>query len=214
MSVTDHSAALNEIPTSDHSTTRLSLLLRMRDVADDGAWDEFVAMYAPRIFCWCRKFGLQEADAADATQMVLLKLVDHLARFEYDAKQGRFRSWLKTITRHVAVDVHRKWVQRTDGEPEVLIGNVLDDEPSPADELYQAIETAWKEDVLRQAEARVQLLVQPETWQAYWLCCREQLPAQAVAEKLGLSVSMVYVGKSRVLKSLRAEVQRLDPDGD
>lgn len=190
--------------------------MRIRDVGDQSAWREFVDCYAPRILGWCRKFGLQEADAADAAQMVLLKLVDQLKRFDYDEKQGRFRAWLKTMTRHIAVDVHRKWGRRgTGGDGRttgVLLEDIADDEITPADELYEAIEAAWQEDVLRLAEARIQILVQPETWRAYWLCCREQLPAPAVAELLEWTLSNVYVAKSRVLKLLRSEVQRLDPE--
>ena len=66
---------LSEIPEHSESATRVSLLLRMRDVSDNGSWREFVECYGPRVLGWCRKCGLQEADAADATQMVLLKLV-------------------------------------------------------------------------------------------------------------------------------------------
>lgn len=172
--------------------------------------------YAPRILGWCRRFGLQEADAADAAQMVLLKLVDQLKGFEYDEKRGRFRAWLKTLTRNIAIDVHRKWGARArDGlAADIQLEEIADHALNPAEGLFQAIEAGWRDDILRLAETRVQLLVQPETWQVYWLCCRERKRVAEVAESLKLTVSNVYVSKSRVLKLLRGEIQRLDPDGN
>src|SRR5947209_2478785 len=53
------------------SQTRASLLSRLRkDPGDSSAWDEFVDRYGPRIRSWCRRWGLQEADAEDVTQIV------------------------------------------------------------------------------------------------------------------------------------------------
>lgn len=192
------------------SATRLSLLFRVRDISDNGSWREFVQCYAPRVFDWCRKFGLQDADAADATQMVLLKLVDCLQRFEYDPEQGRFRSWLKTVTRNVAADVGRQWRERGLGVEVIEIAGAVDGQLSPDEELYQAIESAFREEMLRAAEERVRLRVHPATWQAYWLCCREQITAPAAAARLEIAVTDVYVAKSRVLKQLRAEIGRLN----
>src|ERR1043166_7081541 len=45
--------------------TRASLLLRVRDLEDTQAWQEFVRIYTPLVFGHCARHGLQEADAAD-----------------------------------------------------------------------------------------------------------------------------------------------------
>jgi len=45
--------------------TRASLLLRLRDAQDGEAWREFVDLYAPLVYGYARKQGLQDADAAD-----------------------------------------------------------------------------------------------------------------------------------------------------
>ncbi len=78
-------------------TTSLTLLGRLRqDPKDQTARSEFVARYAPRILHWCRGWGLQESDARDVTQEVLLKLNRLIATFVYDPS-GSFRGWLKTL---------------------------------------------------------------------------------------------------------------------
>lgn len=56
---------------NDAPATRLSLLVRLCDARDDGAWSQFVDIYAPLVYGYARKHGLQDADAADLTQDVL-----------------------------------------------------------------------------------------------------------------------------------------------
>jgi len=43
--------------------TRLSLIVRLRDLQDQQAWAQFVELYAPPIYGYARKRGLQDADA-------------------------------------------------------------------------------------------------------------------------------------------------------
>ena len=59
------------------SETRPSLLARIRDLGDRLGWSEFVDIYAPLIYGFARKSGLQDADAADLTQEVLRGLPDN-----------------------------------------------------------------------------------------------------------------------------------------
>lgn len=193
-----------------NSATRLSLLLRVRDLSDRGAWQDFVECYAPRVFAWCLRFKLQDADAADATQMVLMKLVEGLRSFEYDPQQGRFRGWLKTVTRHVAADVARSWRERGTGDSQFLITLENLEQPDAADALLEEVELGYQRELLRRAAIGVQVRVQPKTWDAYRLTCEEQLAALQVAEQLGMPVSEVYVSKSRVLKMLREEIRKID----
>ena len=69
---------------SETPATRLSLLVRLRDARDDGAWSQFVEIYAPLVYGFARKHGLQDADAADLTQDVLQAVSGAIREFEYD----------------------------------------------------------------------------------------------------------------------------------
>src|SRR6516162_6197459 len=80
--------------------TRASLLVRLRDGGDTGAWREFVHLYAPIIYGFARKRGLQDADAADLMQEVLRSVSLAAKRLEYDPARGSFRGWLFTVTRN------------------------------------------------------------------------------------------------------------------
>src|SRR5438309_7512848 len=83
--------------------TSNSLLVRLRQGDDHAAWAEFVRRYGQQIYRWCRAFGLQEADAEDVTQTVLVKLTDKLRAFCYDPSRS-FRAYLKTLTHYAWVD--------------------------------------------------------------------------------------------------------------
>src|ERR1700751_462217 len=80
--------------------TRASLLVRLRDGGNVGAWQEFVRLYAPIIYGFARKRGLQDADAADLMQDVLRSVSSAVPRLEYDPVRGTFRGWLFTVTRN------------------------------------------------------------------------------------------------------------------
>jgi RNA polymerase sigma-70 factor (ECF subfamily) len=56
--------------------------------ADQSAWGEFVDRYGRKIYGWCRHWGLQEPDAEDVTQDVLLKLAEKMRTFAYDASDS------------------------------------------------------------------------------------------------------------------------------
>jgi RNA polymerase sigma-70 factor (ECF subfamily) len=52
---------------ADSPVTRPSLLVRIRDLENQRAWEEFVEIYTPLVYGFGRKAGLQEADATDVT---------------------------------------------------------------------------------------------------------------------------------------------------
>lgn len=87
------------------SRTGTTLLVLLRDPADPQAWNAFVERYTPKVLAWCRQWGLQAADARDVTQEVLYKLAEGLRRCPYDPAKGRFRGWLKAVTRNAWADL-------------------------------------------------------------------------------------------------------------
>ncbi len=56
---------------ADVPATQPSLLIRLGDKQDTVAWGQFVEVYAPLVYGFARKHGMQDADAADLTQEVM-----------------------------------------------------------------------------------------------------------------------------------------------
>ncbi len=77
-------------------TSTTLLLMVKQEPHNQMAWAEFVDRYSHLIFRWCRAWGLQEAEAEDVTQDVLLELARQMRTFTYDPS-GSFRAWLRVI---------------------------------------------------------------------------------------------------------------------
>ena len=189
--------------------TSASLLARLRqETTDQAAWAEFVRRYSRQIYRWCRAWHLQEADAQDVTQTVLLKLAEQLRTFTYDPSQS-FRAYLKTLT-------HRAWCNFLDSRRRLGAGSgdtaVLELLRTVAarDDLVEHLKEEFDRELLDEAMARVQRRVEAHTWEAFCLTAVDGLSGAAVAEQLGLKVATVFKAKSKVQKMLRDEVRRLE----
>ena len=78
--------------------TSATLLERLNDRSDSGAWRRLVDLYSPLIKAWLRHHGVSASDAEDLTQDVLGVVVREVARFQHNGRPGAFRTWLRTIT--------------------------------------------------------------------------------------------------------------------
>jgi RNA polymerase sigma-70 factor (ECF subfamily) len=191
----------------------VTLLGRLRAAPDDpAAWAEFVASYGRKVHLWCRAWGLQEADAQDVTQNVLLKLAGRMRDFAYDPGKS-FRAWLKTLAHHAWQDflTAQRKPGRGTGDDAVLERLAA---VAAGDDLVRRLDEAFDQELLQEAAARVRLRVEPRTWEAFRLLAVEGLAGAEVAAELGMKVATVFVARSKVQRMLREEVARLDRAGD
>ena len=187
--------------------TRVTLLALLRqEPSDQAGWDEFVERYGRHIYRWCRQWKLQDADAEDVTQDVLVKLTQKLRTFAYDPSRS-FRGWLKTVAHHAWRDFadSRRHAQRAAGDSQELMLTL-----EAREDLAQKLEEAFDLELLEAANVRVRLRVAPHTWEAFRLVALEGLPANDVAARVHLQVAMVYVAKGKVQKMLREEIGKLE----
>jgi RNA polymerase sigma factor (sigma-70 family) len=189
-------------------STNPTLLARLRrDPSNTADWDEFVEHYGRHIYRWCRQWGLQDADAEDVAQEILLKLARKLRDFAYDSKSS-FRGWLKTIAHHAWRDFADN-KQRTGAIAGDKTWELLQSVEA-RDNLVQKLEEAFDYELLEIAKVQVRLRVAPHTWEAFRLVAFEGLPVAEVAAKVHMQAAMIYVAKSKVQKMLREEIQKLE----
>jgi RNA polymerase sigma-70 factor (ECF subfamily) len=191
------------------SATSPSLLGRLQQQpTDEAAWQEFVSRYAPRLLGWCRQWRLQDADAQDVTQMVLTRLAQRIQAFVYDPSRS-FRGWLRTLAQHAWSDFVSASQRggRGSGDSETLhcLNSI-----SARDDLVARLEAEFDHEVLAEASARVQLRVEPESWEAFRLITLEGLSGNEAAHKLSKEVAAVFKARSRVQALLRDEIRKLE----
>jgi RNA polymerase sigma-70 factor (ECF subfamily) len=183
--------------------TPSSLLERLRQPFDPEAWAQFVTLYAPVIFSWGRRAGLQEADAADLVQEVLVTLLRVLPTFTYDRHKS-FRRWLRTVT----LNNWRRRRKHPAGRPVNGPGGELDPVAVP-DDLEAFWETEYQQHLVQQALRIMRTDFEETTWKACWEVVVSDRPAAEVAAELGLTVGAVYAAKFRVVNRLRRELEGL-----
>ena len=194
---------------ADPPTTRPSLLVRLRDARDGQAWGQFVDVYAPLIYGYARRRGLQDADAADLTQEVLGRVARSAARLDYDPARGTFRGWLFRVVRNELADFGTARKRHRPGSGDTAVKRRLEEEPAPsADEVAE-----WEREYERQLFARacdqVRRDFQESTWQAFWLTAIHGKSGKDVAGVLGVSTAAVYLAKRRVTERLKEQIDYL-----
>jgi RNA polymerase sigma-70 factor (ECF subfamily) len=195
--------------------TRPSLLLRLRDPADQEAWRQFVDLYAPLIYRFARKHGLQDADAADLAQVVFQALTRCLPDLAYDPRQGPFRGWLFGVVRnqlHKQLARQKRWPQGT-GAADAQ--EQLEQQPARPDQEAALWEQEYQRQVFVWAADQVRGGFEESSWQAFWRTAVEGQGGRETAQALGMTVGAVYTAKSRVLDRIRKVIQRFQfEEGD
>lgn len=199
---------------SDPNRTRATLLARLADPGQAGqaAWTEFVDVYGGMVVRWCRRWGLQEADAGDVTQQVLLKLAGRMSGFAYDPGRS-FRAWLKTVTRHALLDFEADRRRGAAGTGDSGVYRALMAVEARAD-LERRIEDGYDRELLEEAMRRARARVAPHTWEAFRLTAVDGMPAAEVAARLSMRVGTVYEARRSVTAKVREERERLEAEQD
>src|SRR5438067_91165 len=155
--------------------TRVSLLVRLRDPQDAAAWKQFVDLYAPLVYGYARKQGLQDADAADLSQDVLGAVVGAVGRLEYDPQRGSFRNWLFTVVRRRLSNWRRDPRNRLVDRNDSATQQVLEQYPAAQEEaVWEAEwEAEYEHRLFAWACEQVRPSVTEVTWQAFWRTAME-----------------------------------------
>ena len=210
--VSDYGSSLSlvsqEIVMTDFPQTRSSLIAQVQSPEDREAWDQFVLIYRPVIYRMARRRGMQDADAQDLVQTVFMRLAASIQRWEKTDPETKFRHWLRRVARNAIVSAFsRQPKDAAAGGSEML--NLLAEQPEIAKDVEQELATeAMREQYLR-AAAVVKTDVDGDTWRAFELTVVRGQSCDEAAALLGKSVGAVYAARSRVMRRLREQVQRL-----
>jgi RNA polymerase sigma-70 factor (ECF subfamily) len=189
-------------------TTRISLLLKLRDENDQVAWERFVTLYAPVVYGFARRKGLRDADAADMAQDVLLSVVQQMRKWTYSSERGSFRGWLFTIARNRLKNWRSSTARRMDATGGDDHHDALQAETDPVSDVEEW-DAQYAQQVLHLAADIVREQVSEQTWLAFEMTALAGTSGAAAAESLGISVGAVYLARGRVMARLKEQVQQI-----
>ena len=187
--------------------THPSLLVRLRDGSDERAWMTFVEIYQPLIYGLLRQRKLQDADAHEIAQEVLLAVSRSIQRWEIAEERGSFRGWLATVTRNLMVNYLIRQSRQPVGSGDSRVWKQIDETPLTVTEHSVLFDLEEKRRIFRWAAEKIRLEVRPDHWTAFWMSAVDGKTAAEVSAETGMSVGLVYVSRNRVMKRLRELIE-------
>ena len=196
---------------TDIPETRDSLLLRLVDHYDFVAWEQFARPYRPLVYGVARRNGLQDADAQDVAQQVMISVSKALPIWERRDEKKRFRHWLLRIARNATINMlTRRPMDRAVGGSGVAGADLVEAESK----LDSQIDHEYRRQLFRLAAERVQAQSDETTWKAFAMTTIEGFSIMEAAVKLGRTEAVIYASRSRIMRRLRDAVRKLEAEGD
>ncbi|MEM8944999.1 MAG: RNA polymerase sigma factor [Planctomycetota bacterium] len=204
---------------ADPSVTSTELL-RQAQANDQVAWEQLVNQYSRRMYRWCRRAGLQQADAGNVVQESLEAVARRLGDFRRDRSGDTFRGWLRRITDNKIRDHFRRQGRKldlptggTDGYRRLLD---LENEPRLDDatpESASSDQATWDTSLvdalspasgtMQQEIERVRNEVSERDWKFFWRVVVDGQSAAEVGREFGVTANTVRLVKMRLLRRLR-----------
>lgn len=187
--------------------TRATLLAGVQASENSEAWEEFLLTYRPVIYRMARRRGMQDADAQDVVQNILVRVSKALP--EYSQEQGtRFRHWLRRVSRNAILSALARSPRdiATGGS---VAQDVLNEQPEVDPDTDQELAREHRREQFHRAAAVVRADVNAETWHAFELTVVQGQSCDAAADAIGRTIGTVYAARSRVMKRLRDQIERM-----
>jgi len=199
-------------------------LLRQAQADSQIAWEQLVGLYSRRMYRWCRRAGLQPADAGNVVQDALQAVARKLGDFRRDRPSDTFRGWLRRITDNKIRDHFRRQGRSlematggTDGHRQLL--NLTQENPQENYDDQATWDTTLVSALSPQSEAVQQVVrrirgeVSERDWKFFWRVVVDGQSAADVGREFGVTANTVRLVKMRMLRRLRSSLSS-DPSID
>lgn len=189
--------------------TSTILLEGLKDLGNDLAWVEFDRRYRSLLMAVAHRVGLSDSDAEDAVQDTLAAFMEQYRHGNFNRQKGRLRDWLAGIMIFKARDIQRQSMRREKqgGRDSAGKGAIEEIEDKS---IQSAFEEEWSNALLRQCLEEVRQEVSPQAYESFELFALHQWPARQVADRLGISMDLVYQNKRRVIGRIRQLLPRME----
>ena len=202
---------------ADTLKTHATLLSKVRR-GDEEGWHRFYEFYEGFIYSAARSAAVGEAHARDIVQETMVSVQNYIGNFVPDAKNARFRTWLRTIVQSRIADYYRRRKHDALDEMRRRDGGVTEETAtSPTNripnlsevELDRLVDEKLEQALLEEARNRVKQRARMEDYQAYDLFAVQGLGSKEVARSLAISPITVRVRALRMRRLVHRELRRI-----
>ena len=183
--------------------THHTLLTRVKNHGDSGAWHEFSGLYSSLLARYANVRGLTPNQNKEVTTDCMAALAAHVQSPDYDPNPAAFKNWMAAILQRRVRGVLRGCDEipsaATDPEEQP------DAEPTPDEEFEQL----WNDEHLRHCLEQLRIEVEFKTFEAFRHVAFEEWPVDRVCRTYNLTPQYVYVMKARLTQRLRRLMQSL-----
>lgn len=183
------------------AVTSQSLLESLRK-REESAWEQFVPLYGPLLYSWCRRSGIPQVDAGDLLQQILAKVWGGISEFKKTKPTDSFRGWLVIITRNAVLDYYRVH----QGKP-IAVGGTealqrMNHVPAEIERSTEFLNSDLRA-LANRALEMVRTTLPPESQRLFELTVLQEKTATEAAAMLNSTPAAVRKAKSRILRRLR-----------
>ena len=186
--------------------TSETLIARVKDPADAAAWNDFVAIYRPVIYRMARRRAMQDADAHDVAQKVLLAVSQAIERWEPGQDRPPFRAWLATLSRNAILNVlSRRRPDAATGSSQTL--EILHEQAATDPQTTAELALESRRETLRWATEQIRGEFSEAIWKMFWETAVTGRAVTDVAADLGRTTGAVYMARFRVMQRLKEKIE-------
>lgn len=197
----------------DPPETNLSLIARVKNLADGAAWAEFLEIYRPVVYRLARRRAMQDADAQDVVQRVFLAISQAIEGWEPNPNLPPFRAWLMTLSRNVITKaLARKRPDEGAGSSDVR--DLLEMLPADDSQITAELVSEGRREIFRWASEQVRPEFSQTTWSLFWETAVQGRSVADVSLSAGRSAGAIYMARFRVLQRLKEKVHEVSHQWD
>ena len=178
------------------------MLQQMRE-GNEESWLAFREFYKPLIARNGKDYRLRPLEIDALVQDVVLACYQEHVLDNYDKTKGRFRDYLRTITKRIAM--------RILAARPTANGLVPSDDIAPDDDEEKA-QLAWREFLMDKALQELKETMDTLKYMAFEMYELQGNDAATVAQRLGIPAAQVYIIRSRAVKKLQEIIARLESE--
>ena len=175
---------------------------------DSGEWNSFFTQYHPFLKNLAISYKLPTQDVDDVVQEVFIAMAKHFRDKKFDSNKGAFHYWVTTFAKWRMIDI----IRRNQTKAKFITSGddlLMELQPDESSDLNEKFEREHRFQVVRDALTNLKTQRLNKEYEIFCDMYLRDMSKEELMAKYKTSASGVYLAKHRVLKKLKAEINRL-----